>query len=100
MVWPDRGNQEWRNVDRWPDSPARDSAWSTFQHLDELTPEAALAQLDEFKGIPFLRFDDTALDAFLGWRKDFEALLRSPDLHPALASHFSKYRKPVPALAL
>jgi hypothetical protein len=50
--------------------------------------------------VPFLRFDDAAHDIFLGWRQDLESLLRTTELHPALASHFSKYRKLVPALAL
>ena len=99
LVWPDQAG-EWRNIDRWPDSGARDSAWSAFRHLDELTPDTALAQRDEFEEVPFLRFDDAAHDVFLGWRKDLESLVRSTELHAALASHFSKYRKLVPALAL
>ena len=38
---------------------------------------------------------------FLEWRKDLERRLRSADdVHPALESHFAKYRKLVPALAL
>ena len=92
LVWPDQG-AEWRNVDRWPDSAARDTAWSAFQYLDQLTPDSVGAQHDEFEGLRFLRFDDAAHDVFLGWRTDLEAHLRSSELHPALASHFSKYRK-------
>src|SRR5262249_36417423 len=37
---------------------------------------------------------------FLEWRIDLERELRSDTLHPALASHFAKYRKVVPTLAL
>jgi putative DNA primase/helicase len=50
--------------------------------------------------MPVLRFDAEAHDIFLEWRKDLERNLRSGDLHPALASHFAKYRKLVPTLAL
>ena len=100
MVWPDQGTGEWRNVDRWPDSPARDGAWNTYRHLDELTPEGVHAQRDAFETVPFLRFDDAAHDVFLGWRTDLEARLRSTELHPALISHLAKYRKLIPALAL
>ena len=50
--------------------------------------------------MPILRLDAEAHDLFLEWRKDLERDLRSGDLHPALASHFAKYRKLVPTLAL
>ena len=50
--------------------------------------------------MPILRLDAEAHDLFLEWRKDLERDIRSGDLHPALASHFAKYRKLVPTLAL
>lgn len=48
----------------------------------------------------YLRFDPAGLGLFKDWRQDLETKLRSGDLHPALESHFAKYRKLVPALAL
>jgi Protein of unknown function (DUF3987) len=99
MVWPDQSG-EWRNTDRYPDTTARRAAWQTFEDLDKLTPEAAGAQHDESQSIPFLRFDEEAQEIFDAWRERLERRLRSVQLHPALESHFAKYRKLVPALAL
>jgi hypothetical protein len=49
---------------------------------------------------PYQRFDPEALEAFTEWRRGFEAELRTGKMYPALKSHFAKYRKLVPALAL
>nr|NJM04729.1 DUF3987 domain-containing protein [Desulfobacula sp.] len=46
-----------------------------------------------------MRFEPAALELFLEWRIALELRLRS-DLHPALESHFAKYRKLIPSLAL
>lgn len=97
MVWPD-AQPEWRNVDRFPDSEARRRAVEVFDRLDRLTPELAEAEQDD--GIHFLRFAPDALEQFTEWRAGWELRLRSGDLHPALESHFAKYRKTIPALAL
>ncbi len=97
MVWPDAG-REWRNVDRFPDSEARRAAFAVFDRLDRLTPDAVGAEQDE--DCRYLRFAPDALEAFTEWRTAWETRLRSGELHPALESHFAKYRKTVPALAL
>jgi putative DNA primase/helicase len=99
LVWPDMTG-EWREADRHPDTIARQRANSVFDRLDALDPLAIGAQQDEFTSIPFLRFDEAAIEAFSEWRTRLEAVLRSGDLHPALESHLAKYRKMVPALAL
>ncbi len=105
LVWPNQGG-EWRNVDRWPDHAAKREAFEVFEHLDGLTPEAIGAERDrdhtgEPDGLPFLRFAPDALEAFTEWRTDLERrILRGGDTPPALESHFAKYRKHVPALAL
>jgi putative DNA primase/helicase len=99
MVWPDQ-EPEWRAVDRYPDSEARAVAWDTFDHFDKLDPDAVGAQRDPFCAVPFLRFDQSAQGVFGEWRASLEARLRTDDLPPALESHFAKYRKLVPALAL
>jgi Protein of unknown function (DUF3987) len=99
LVWPDH-NADWREADRYPDSESRAAAWRVFQYLDEMTLDETGAQTDEFEKIPFLRFDDDALDIFREWRGDLERKLRSGDLAPSLESHLAKYRKLVPALAL
>jgi Protein of unknown function (DUF3987) len=99
LAWPDHGG-EWRNTDRYPNSTARRAAWDTFEELNKLTPGIARAQHDEYERIPFLRFDDEAQEIFDAWRAPYEKQLRSGELHPALESHFSKYRKLIPAYAL
>jgi hypothetical protein len=99
FVWPDQSPQ-WKDTDRYPDSEARAKAWETFQRLDELTPEAMGAATDEFAPVPYLRFDENAQGLFSSWRRAHEIKLRGSELTPALESHFAKYRKLVPSLAL
>lgn len=98
LVWPDISG-DWRNVDRWPDTSARQQAFAVFQHLDAL-PFA----IDEETGkaVPQeYHFTPEAQDLFDSWRADLELSLRAKNgLPPALESHFSKYRKLAPALAL
>ncbi len=99
LVWPDQ-SPAWRNVDRFPDSEAKAAAWEVFERLDKLVPDAIGARYDQFGDLPYIRFDETAQEAFTEWRTDLEARLRAGDLAPALESHLAKYRKLVPTLAL
>ena len=97
LVWPDDPGP-WRNVDRWPDNAAKNTAFSTFSHLAELDLATVGAQQDE-RGLPWLRFSPKAQAVFDIWRAELEGKLRS-DLPEALESHLAKYRKLMPALAL
>jgi putative DNA primase/helicase len=104
LVWPDTSGT-WQEVDRWPDGDAKRKAFEVFDRLERLDPFTIGARQDtgingEPDGVPYLRFDPAGLDLFRGWRQDLETKLRSGELHPALESHFAKYRKLVPALAL
>jgi putative DNA primase/helicase len=104
LVWPDT-NGSWREVDRWPDSVARKTANEVFKNLDSLDAAKLNAHQDidsegNPDGAPYLRLDDEGLGLFQDWRGGLEARLRSGELHPAMESHLSKYRKMVPALAL
>jgi len=104
MVWPDIP-KKWKNVDRKPDRAAKNQAYEVFTYLDKLTPDDIHAEQDtdmegEPDGIPYLRFDQAALELFTEWRVDLEQKLRSDDMIPALESHFSKYRKLIPSLSL
>jgi putative DNA primase/helicase len=99
LVWPDACS-EWANVDRYPDSAARQSAWKTFERFDKLTADESGAEREQFEATPFLRFDDEAQELFTEWRAKHEVRLRSGEMHPALESHLAKYRKLVPTLAL
>jgi uncharacterized protein DUF3987 len=101
VVWPDTP-AEWRNVDRWPDTEAKRVAFETFSRLASLSASAIGAERDEFgdDGVPFLRFDDEAQEAFDAWRAELEPTLRKGDNHPAWEAYLAKHRKLIPALAL
>lgn len=107
LVWPDTAG-EWRDVDRWPDSEAKNEAFRVFDYLDNLDPEKIGACRDAdpigsfgtTEGGHYLRFSEGGHGLFLEWRTDLEGRLRCGDLHPALESHLAKYRKLVPSLAL
>lgn len=100
MVWPDL-DRNWREVDRQPCRIARDQAFSTFERLAQITPEAVGAEVDSIHPErAFLRFDPEAQDLFREWWGNLERRLRSDELHPAMESHLSKYRKLIPTLAL
>jgi len=102
MVWPDAMG-EWHDVDEYPNSAAREKAWQTFERMSKLDLEAALrlgAEKGLFDKVPYLRFEEAALEDFLEWRIDLEKRLRSGELSPALEGHLAKYRKLVPSLAL
>jgi putative DNA primase/helicase len=91
VVWPDQ-SKEFVNVDEWPDSEAKATAWEVFNRLSKLDP---------IEGSPVVwRFDDAAQELFNDWRVKLETNLRTGELHAALESHLAKYRKLVPALAL
>jgi hypothetical protein len=90
IVFPVIGS-EWKNVDRYPDKDAKNKAFAVF---------ARLAGLDPCEDPIEMRFSPEAQEIFEDWRQGFEVRLRRGDMSPALESHFSKYRKLVPALAL
>ena len=91
-VWPDV-NREFVYVDRWPDTPAKQAAWAVFERLNQLQP-ASDTEPQEW------RFTPEAQALFEEWLIPFENEIRGDELHPALVSHLSKYRKLIPALAL
>jgi hypothetical protein len=89
IVWPDT-DSEWQYIDR-PPNPAIEAQVSRIFET--------LVELDAANPLRF-RFSADAQELFIAWLTDLEAKLRSSDLHPALVSHLSKYRKLMPALAL
>jgi putative DNA primase/helicase len=99
LVWPDDPGA-WRNVDRWPDTVAKNRAYEVFEKLDQLDPLTIGAKFDEGEDIPFLRFTDEAQEAFDAWREILEKeKLRSgePEI---IEAALSKYRSLIPSLAL
>jgi hypothetical protein len=99
LVYPDV-DPDWEDIDRWPDKAARNDYSGSIERLAGLDPASVGAMADDFNTIPFLRFCPEALAHFRDWRDTHEKNLRGNGLHPALESHFAKYRKLVPCLAL
>jgi putative DNA primase/helicase len=104
LVWPDVSSA-WTHVDRRPDKDAQADVFGVFEYLEGLDWHTIAAKRDrggdgDDEGLPYLRFGLDAHDRFVEWRTDLERRLRSGDLHPALESHLSKYRKLVPGVAL
>ncbi len=103
IAWPDAPG-EWREVDRWPDTDSKRHAWETFERLDTLTAEVLGAEREadmqgDPRGLPFVRFDDDAREAFGEWRNEFERTIRTAE-GEGLEGALSKFRHHVPALAL
>lgn len=91
-VWPDI-SREFKHVDQWPDRDAKRTALAVFERLAEIRP-ASETDPQEW------RFSPEAQELFNEWWIPFETEIRGDEHHPAFASHLSKYRKLVPALAL
>lgn len=54
LVYPDP-SAGWINVDRWPDTAAKDRAFQIFRRLDTLDPTTVGAEADAEDGVPFFR---------------------------------------------
>jgi Protein of unknown function (DUF3987) len=94
-VWPDPP-KTWRNVDRYPDTEAKNRVYEMFRKLDGLKVNEA-ANDEE---VPALRFASQAQEVFDTWRDELEQRLRSEEMAPALEAHLAKYRSLMPSLAL
>jgi putative DNA primase/helicase len=98
-VWPDMPT-EWKFVERSLNEEARKRAFQVFERLSRLSHSNIGATIDTIDECAFVGFDDQTSEIFAEWLTKLERQLRSNELHPALESHFGKYRKLVPALAL
>lgn len=98
-VWPD-APPEWRNVDRWPDTEAKNRAHTIYKKIDDLKP-AELPGV-EAGDIPALRFTLEAQELFDDWRGDLMRRIRTPELGrtPAFQSHLAKFPSLFASLAL
>ncbi|MEX2524306.1 MAG: DUF3987 domain-containing protein [Gammaproteobacteria bacterium] len=99
VAWPDPP-KFWRDVDRWPDTEARRTAWGVFERLDQINPEALSAEREDEDSIPYLRLDAAAYELFVEWRHNLERRLREEDEHPAFEAVLAKYRSLIPSIAL
>lgn len=89
LVWPDTA-PDWSYVDRTPDAESEARAAEVFRRLVEMNAEDPAR----------FRFAADAQELFIEWLAELETKIRGDELHPALVSHLSKYRKLMPALAL
>lgn len=95
LVWPD-DPKDWSNVDRWPNTVAKNRAFEVFDRLSALE----FSPTGDSDEIPFLHFTDEAQDAFDKWREILETeKLRSGE-SDMIESALSKYRSLIPSLAL
>jgi hypothetical protein len=102
FAWPDQAG-EWSDVDRFPNTSARNAVLAVFDRLRDGSPFAC--QQETFPdgqpdGLPFIRLDDDAWELFLEWRAALETVTRDDATPPGLSAALSKYRKHAPALAL
>jgi hypothetical protein len=92
MVYPD-DTDKWRNVDRWPNTEAKEKVHGIFRQLADMTfpsPDG---------NIPALRFDEPAQAIFNIWRANLEGKVRN-ESNTMIGSHLAKYRSLMPSLAL
>lgn len=91
-VWPDV-SQVFQRVDQWPDTSAKQAASVVFERLNKMQAVSDTTSQE-------WRFTPEAQTLYWEWVEPFETEIRGEELHPALISHLSKYRKLIPALAL
>ena len=94
-VYPDLV-KDWVNVDRFPDTAAKNRAFAIFERLVKL---AEIAPREDAE-MPWLGFDDSAQVFFDDWRGQLERRIRNSDEHPIIIAHLAKYRLLMPSLAL
>ena len=85
LVWPDVA-PEWRNVDRWPDTEAKQVVWRIFECL------VGLSLHHEEGEVPYVRFGPDAQIIFDEWRETLEHRLRNEAMPPVLEAHLGKFR--------
>jgi len=90
LVWPDV-DADWINVDRYPNTAAKNAAYKVYEALDAYHTAGTLC----------LPFEPDAQELFDAWRAELEASLRDGSLAcTALEAHLAKYRSLMPSLAL
>jgi hypothetical protein len=87
IVWPDL--TDWRHVDQWPDKVSNDDVFDVFTRLAEWAGFREPA-----------RFSIEAQQLFNAWFCNLHQELRADDIHPALESHYGKYKSLIPSLAV
>jgi len=94
FVYPDAGGK-WRNVDKWPDTPARQKLNTLFGAIKKMP----FPSPEEEGIVPSLHFTAGGQVVFDGWRERLETQIQQED-DPMLEAHLAKYRSLMPSLAL
>ena len=92
MVYPDN-RAKWRNVDRLPNSEAKEKVDQIFQRLSAMKFPGVSGEISA------LHFDAAAQDFFDRWREEHENKVLN-EASPAIESHLAKYRSLIPSIAL
>ncbi len=98
-VYPDVPTA-WRWQDRLCDSTAEAAAWSSFQRLDNIDPQAIGAEHPDWCDLPFLKLDEAAGKLLADWQTDLMQRLRSGAEPPHMEAHLAKYPATAGRLAL
>jgi hypothetical protein len=98
VAYPDGWADEWRNVDRHPDTEAVRMAWEVFERLANSTPEH-YPRVSEH-GPNGLRFSPAALEQFSEWHEHLHRTLRAGDMTETAEAFLAKQAKPLLGLAL
>jgi hypothetical protein len=98
-VYPDHARGPLPFIDRAPDAAASQQADQVFRRLSILDPITVGAQRVPNCRIPMLGFSAAAQPLMNQWLNEVDNRLLG-DQHPALTSHYSKFRKTMPTLAL
>ena len=102
LVYPDTNKWEYR--DEYPNTEVRNSIYSIFKALDELTPDSLVQMgaypIDEANPRPYFKFTDDAQAAFIEWTSYLHNEVIPNEEHSIIGQHLDKYAKLMPALAL
>ena len=102
LVYPDVNKWEYR--DKYPNKEVRNSIYSLFKALDELTPDGLVQMgaypIDESNPRPYFKFTNDAQEAFIEWTSYLHNEVIPNEEHSIIGQHLDKYAKLMPALAL
>ncbi len=98
MVYPDKA--DFAYVDRKPNAEARARYFSVIENIAKAELKAYTYE-DAYADVPYLHFNQEAQQVFVDWYQEFYGFsIQQYQEQETLETHFSKYRKLVPALAL
>lgn len=98
MVYPDKAPFDY--VDQKPDNRARDAYYNLIEKV-ATADFKHYCEIDAYADVPYLHFDTEGQKVFVDWYSDFFGRsIQSYSESELLETHFAKYRKLVPSLAL